>query len=272
MEAPAMRQSERPVWFVGDLDDPWVAEIAGATPCVVARVDATGDWLAALPEDLRSPATLVLHRTILNADDVARLARLRADREPAPRVVLCVGPHARHADLERCAALADAIIPEATARDTIARHVAAIAPTRGPGPRPRVAVVAADFALRQAMADACEAIGFPVATAAGWSDAPPSGPAVWDVPVLEPDWLRALARRSRTGPVVALLGFADRASVAEARAHGASACLESPCDLADLAVVLDRLAVATVRAEAAHDVPPGPRGAPSRPSRVEAAG
>jgi hypothetical protein len=272
MEAPAMRPSERPVWFVGDLDDPWVAEIAGATPGVVARVDATGDWLAALPGDPRSPASLVLHRAILTADDVARLAHLRADRAPSPRVVLCVGPHVRHADLERCAALVDAVVPEATARDTIARHVAADEATRPSGPRPRVAVVVSDFALRQALADCCEAIGYPVATASGWSDAPPAGPAVWDVPVLEPGWSRALARRSRTGPVVALIGFADRASVAEARAHGAWACLGSPCDLADLAFVLDRLAVATVRAEAAHDVPPGPRCAPSRPTRVEAAG
>ncbi len=265
-----MKQTDRPVWFVGDPDDPWVAEIAGATPGVVGRVAAAGDWLAALPEDPRSPATLVLHRAILTPDDLARLARLRAEREPAPRVVLCIGPHARHADLERCAALADAVVPEATARDTIARHVAGGEPPRTPGPRPRVAVVSAHFELRQALADACEAVGYPVATAAGWSDAPPSGPAAWDVPVLEPDWPRALARRSRTGPVVALLGFADRATVAEARAHGASACLESPCDLADLAFVLDRLVPS--RVDPAHDVPPGPRCAASRATKVEATG
>ncbi|MEJ7639101.1 MAG: hypothetical protein WKF75_14295 [Singulisphaera sp.] len=56
-----------------------------------------------------------------------------------PRVVLCVGPHAKHAELERLALLIDEVVPEATARDTIARHLPggedrAPVALRGPGP------------------------------------------------------------------------------------------------------------------------------------------
>ncbi|MEJ7639102.1 MAG: hypothetical protein WKF75_14300 [Singulisphaera sp.] len=62
--------------------------------------------------------------------------------------------------------------------------------------------------------------------------------------------------------MVALLGFADRATVGQARAHGASACLELPYDLADLVFVLDRLAAS--RAVPAHEVPPPPAAARRR--------
>ena len=64
---------------------------------------------------------------------------------------------------------------------------------------------------------------------------------IWDVPVLEPGWPDQLERRARlTGPVIALLGFADRASVTLARARGAAACLELPFDLDDLLYLIDR--------------------------------
>jgi len=51
-----------------------------------------------------------------------------------------------------------------------------------------------------------------------------------------------MSRRARTAAVVALLGFADRVIVAQAREAGASACLDWPCDLDDLTHVLDRAA------------------------------
>jgi hypothetical protein len=258
-----LRQTDRPVWFVGDLDDPWATEIADATPGVSrsrrVAVLESNDWARTLTERLRAPATVVLHRAILTPEDLGRLARLRTHREPAPRVILCVGPHVRHADLERCANLVDAVIAEATAPDTIARHVLGdelARPTNGP--RPRVAVVSANFELRRVLSEGCEAAGYPAVPGSGWSDVLPTGPAVWDVPVLERDWGRDLARRSRLGPVIALLGFADRALVTEARSHGASACLELPCDLADLTFVLDRIALAPFRAEPAHEIPPTP--------------
>jgi CheY-like chemotaxis protein len=248
-----------PVWFLGDLDDPWVAAIAGTLPAAVERINCPGE----LPDDLAAggalPSALVLHRAVLTGRDAAWLARLRGSRTPTPRVVLCHGPHVRYADLQRWADLYDAAVPEGTARDTVARLLTPSAPSRpAPGSRPRVAVVSTNPALREMLAEACALAGYPVAAARDWAEAPATGPAVWDVPVLEPDWPRVLERRARAGPIVALIGFADRGLAAEARARGASACLDLPVDLGDLTAALDRLAAPT--GEPAHDLPPPPRG------------
>jgi hypothetical protein len=260
-EAPALDPRDRSDWFVGDLTDPWIAAIADALPESVIRHGVAGD----LPEELLPipgssvPGTLVLHRTVLTARDAAWLARLRNDRAAPTRVILCVGPHVRYADLERWSPLVEVVLPEATARDTVARHLHKPDDDRPRpvGPRPGVAIVSTNFELRSTLADACEQAGYPATAAFAWAEASPGGLAVWDVPVLESGWPEALARRARLGPVIALLGFADRGLVTAARVHGASACLELPCDLADLIGVLDRLS-STVRSEAAHDVPPPP--------------
>ena len=283
-ESPAV-----PVWFVGDLDDPWVAAIADALPATAQerRITCPGDLPEALFDRPEPPATLVLHRSVLTRTDAECLARLRARRTP-PRVVLCVGSHVRHVDLERWAPLVDAVVPEATARETIARHLAAVAPehlgatarrsARGPARRPPIVVVSTSSAMRQAVAEAVEAAGYPAVEACEWLDAPPCGPAVWDVPVLEPGWPEALARRARVGPVLALIGFASRGLVTLARAHGASGCLELPFDLADLATALDRLApaLAPARNEPAHPTPPPPssyrRAVADRSPRVAGSG
>jgi hypothetical protein len=252
-----MDTPERPVWFAGDLDDPWVAAIADALPGPVRRLAAAGALAEGRFDGPTRPRVLVLHRALLTSGDADRVARLRAGAATAPRVVLCVGPHVRHADLERWAPLVDAVVPEATALDTIARHVTAKPePARSPGQRPAVRVVSGHHELRQALADSCAALGYGPEPARDWSEASSKGLAVWDVPVLEPDWPRVLDRQRRTGAIVALLGFADRARVAEAREHGASACLELPYDLADLALVLDRLA--SPHAQPPHDLPPPP--------------
>jgi hypothetical protein len=275
------------VWFLGNLDDPWVAELADALPVGTRRLACAGDLPDPWPDELSALATtadapapvvvVVVHRALLTATDAERLARLRSGRTPAPRVVLCVGPHARHGDLERWSArgIIDAIVPEATARDTIARHLAAGPPEAealarrpaGADPRPGLAVVSANAELRRTLADACAALGYAAEPAADWSEAPAAGPALWDVPVLEPDWPRALARRARLGPLVVLLGFADRSLVTRARTHGAAACLELPCDLFDLGHVLDRVTGPGPwpRVEPAHAVPPAP--AASTPRR-----
>ena len=252
----------RPVRFVGDLDDPWVVSIADALAGSTLRRHCPGD----LPDGFADsavagepPGVVVLHRSVLTRHDAAQVARLRAGRLPPQRVVLCFGPHTRHVELERWSALVDAALPEATARDTIARRVLVgeSAMPRGPvGPRRRIAVVSTNSRLRSTLGDICESAGWSVTSARDWSDAPAHGPAVWDVPVLEPGWADELGRRSRSGPVVALIGFASRELVAEARARGAVACLEWPVDLADLAAVLDRLP--TQRPEAAHETPPPP--------------
>jgi hypothetical protein len=192
-----MSAADRAVWLAGDLDDPWVAALADALPAGSRRIlCASGlpdDWPDELPASQTAPApVVVLHRALLTASDAERLGRLRARRMPL-RVVLCFGPHVRHADLEQWSArgLIDASVPEATARDTIARHLAAGTPeTLGaecvPAGR-RVAVISANAELRRALADACEALGYTPEPAAEWADAAASGPALWDVPLLEPD-------------------------------------------------------------------------------------
>ena len=277
-----MNAADHPVWFVGDFDDPWVVSLADALPAGSRRIACAGD----LPDDWADvdpgaataavvPRVVVVHRAWLSPHDAERLARLRtrsAGEAGPPRVILCVGPNVRHADLERWSArgMIDAIVPEATARDTIARHLVAgkldDVHWRPALPRPRVAVVSANSELRRTLADACEALGYRAEPASDWSEAAATGPAIWDVPVLEPDWPRALARRARLGAVVVLCGFASRALVGQARALGASACLELPYDILDLGHVLAR--VTAPLGEPAHAVPPRPvsarRRAPAR--------
>ena len=254
------------LWFLGDLNDPWVAEIADALPAVTSRVDCPGD----LPDTAFGPSTpgpagvLVLHRSVLGRHDVERLKALRSARTPSPRVILCYGPHVRYDDLIRWGHLFDVALPEATARDTIARHVAEepaslhrYHATTGS----RLSIVSSNVPLRQMLADACELAGYSVASARDWSTSLPDGPAVWDVPLLDPEWPAALARRSRLGPVIALIGFADRGLVAEARARGAAVCLELPLDLVDLSIALERASALwkdQPRSQQAHETPPAP--------------
>ncbi len=251
-----MEGAHRPIWFAGDLGDPWVAGIAGALPPGTRRLDCPADLPEAWPGDGPAPEVVVLHRATLHATDAQRVVRLRGRSEPPARVILCVGPHARAADIERWARLVDVILPEATARETVAHHASGPeTPPRPPGPRPRVAVVAAGFELRTTLAEACRAGGYPAEPAVDWPDAAPGLVAIWDVPILEAGWPEKLARRARVAPVVALLGFADRATVDLARAHGASACLDLPCEVADLLNALDRVTSARI-AEPARVVPP----------------
>jgi hypothetical protein len=256
-----MRSPEATTWFAGDLDDPWVAAIAEALPPGTVRIPCAGDLPETWPGG-RPPAVLVLHRPLLTGLDAERLRRLRGRGDRPPRVVVCVGPHARAHQLERWSPLVDAILPEATARETIARHVGTGA--RASVPRPAVAVVSSQYELRWTLADACRDAGYQAELARSWPEAVPAPLAVWDVPVLEPGWPVLLEAQAATRCVVALLGFADRETVALARARGAAACLDLPCDPADLAFVLDRLAQrlarpgARRRAEPAHGLPPAP--------------
>src|SRR3954454_1849420 len=167
-----MGAADRSVWFLGDLGDPWVAAIGDALPPDSARISCPGD----LPDDwpiADGPRVVVVHRSFLTPGDADRLSRLRGSATPTPRVVVCPGPHARHVDLERWSArgIVDAVVPEATARDTIGRHVEAAGPvdeastlTRPRGasvPKPRVAVVSSNWELCRTLADACEVLGYP---------------------------------------------------------------------------------------------------------------
>ncbi|APW59957.1 hypothetical protein [Paludisphaera borealis] len=238
------------IWFVGDLGDPWVADIAESLPDLVPfHCESQGEQLPDQLFDAAAPArVLVLHRSRLTPADVARLENLRRTLGPErwPRIVLCVSPYVRYAELECCANLVDLILPEATARETLPRELDRLL-GRIAAPRPDVAtnpigveVVSTDYEVRSLLREACLRAGYQA------SDSPtfqtPADLTVWDVPVLESRWTEQLERRSRGGPVVALLGFADRAAVTAARDAGASACLDLPCAIDDLIHVLDRLA------------------------------
>jgi len=272
------------VYFSGDRNDPWVADIVSAlSNFSIIPCEGEGSGIPSRPFQESDPAkVLVLHRSRLSPTDVERLAELRRGlgAENWPRIALCVGPYARYAELERCVGLVEYILPEATARETLPRRLAmmlgepADRPTRPEGEAPIVDVVSSDFDLRRVLAEACLRAGYRVIESASLSDsqrgADAPGLTVWDAPVLEPRWAEHLERRSRGGPVVALLGFADRGLVALARKAGASACLDLPCALDDLIHVLDQLAAnpstptcqksETARFQAPHATPPPPVG------------
>lgn len=268
------------VYFSGDLSDPWVADIAGAiADFQVIQCEGEGSGIPSRPFEASDPAkVLILHRSRLSTVDVERLAELHRalGAENWPRIALCLGPYARYAEIERVAGLVEFILPEATASETLPRRLALMlgAPVDRP-PRPEaespiVEVVSSDFDLRRVLADACHRAGYRAVESSSLSDShhrAADSPAltVWDVPVLEPRWAEHLERRSRSGPVVALLGFADRGLVALARKSGASACLDLPCEMDDLIHVLDQLASSAsasspIRFQTPHATPPPPVG------------
>lgn len=254
-------------WFAGDLGDPWVVAIADALPRDTFRLDCPADLPETWPIDRPTPEVLVLHRSTLSPIDAQRVTRLKSRADRTPRVVLCVGPHARYVDVERWSRLVDVLLPEATAGESVARHALEIArAARPPGlPSPRVAVISANHEWRATLTDAARLGGFVVEPVSRPLEAPPGVAVAWDVPVLEADWPDRLASLATFGPVIALLGFADRATVTLARARGASACLDMPCDIGDFLAALDR--VATFRRDPPHSAPPPPRTMRPAPAR-----
>ncbi len=254
-----MNAHEQSILFVGDLDDPWVAAIADALPQEAIRISCVDDWHEVLSTVPTAPSTLVLHRPTLTPRDAERLEKVRKGSMNSPRLILCVGPYARYVDLERCSLFVDVVLPEATARETVLRHVMTgegRGERRASGTHPPVHVVSDNFEFRQTFAAACTLAGYRAKAASDWSETVSGGIVIWDVPVLESDWTTTLARQAQLASIVTILGFADRALVREARLEGASACLEAPCELGDLLFVLDRLSA--IRSEAGHGVPPPP--------------
>jgi FixJ family two-component response regulator len=247
----------------------------------------------------KPPALVVVHRQRLTAVDAQRLKDYRVSSvtgEP-PVIALCIGPYVRHEELERWSSLADLVISEATAIDILPRHVKRLAGRQEDDDRrPRVTgflieVVSDNFELGQSIVDACIAAGYRARlarqiegfSAHGQSRRPvPSVDSsrtitVWDVPVLEPDWQERLERRTRlAGPLIALIGFADRDVVTAAKACGAVACLELPYNIDDLVDVIDRasrsLSAARTpmpaRVEPPHRLPPPPLGRRKRQDPV----
>jgi hypothetical protein len=230
------------VVFLGDLDDPWVVEIAGALPSDARILPAAEALPDTWPEAVRRAGLLVLHRGALTAADRDRLERLRQTVAPL-RVILCPGPHVRYHQLERWGPLIDLIVPEAVASEVIARHASpGWERARTARETNRVTVISGQFDLRSVLGAMVREAGYRVDERSGWS-ASASDLVVWDVPVLDGGWTETLHRYAPGRRVVAVLGFADRDLVRSARALGAAACLDSTCELEDLHYVLDWLSV-----------------------------
>jgi hypothetical protein len=256
--------------ILGDLGDPWVAAMADALSRDALRIDCGGDLPETWPAEIPSGSTLVLQRASLTNTDAERLRRARRAGRFA-RVILVVGPHARYDHVQRWSTLVEAIIPEATAAEVLARHLGEPGARPRPARRTAICVISTDHELRTSLAESCAQHGYDPSAARDWSQAPRNGIAVWDVPVLETDWPRTLAHEAARRPVVALIGFADRGLVTLARSRGAAACLDLPCDPADLAFTLARIAARAegTRIEPGHAEPPRPAALARRRSLAE---
>jgi hypothetical protein len=287
--------------FVGDLDDPWVMEIVEAISriVVVNTIMADDAFPVRIWEDDEAPPLVILHRSRLSSSDLARIAgwRQTSSSNHLPPIILCYSPYMRNGTLERCSQVVDRMVPEATAIDILPRHILHFLDetrvTQSVRMRGRLPVEARsnDHELRSTLVEACSAAGFSASESpepsletdvrtelAQFPKIPPRV-TLWDVPVLESGWPQAMKRLSWSGPVIALMGFADRANVALARASGAAACLELPFDLDDLAFVLDRIGQElandrslskqeAARAESPHLLPPPPASRTSRGRRA----
>jgi hypothetical protein len=278
------------VCFIGDLSDPWVVTIAEALPAALGtiRVDCTGDLPERPFDPARRPRLIILHRHRLTAGDARRLREWResVDSAAPTALILCVSPYVRYDELERWSGLASLVLTEAAAPDVISRHVARLLdeprarPARGLGASFRIEVACGNDELAGAVVDACNRAGHRVQPVdeRGLGEAmasadPPASPldrvlTIWEAPILEPGWSERLERRARsTGPVIALFTVADRTIVERAKACGAFACLELPCNLDDLLDMIDRGARSTpleswpvpARLEPPHVLPPRSR-------------
>jgi hypothetical protein len=285
-----MDASRSPIWFLGDLGDPWVVSIAGvlSESWTIHRLDCAG----ALPEcpfdRMHPPRAMIVHRHRLDPRDGERLVDWRdsdADRF-APVLILCVSPYVRYEELERWSRLVDLVVSESTAVDVLPGHLARIVEgderriPRVETSAFRIEVACGDFELGRVLVEACGAAGYRVEAVDDREigegprsrslavSTPQRVLTIWEVPVLEPAWSQRLERRAlRTGPVIALAGFADRSIVARAKAGGAVACLELPCNIDDLLDVINRTVQSTredawpelARVEPPHTLPPPPR-------------
>ncbi len=232
--------------FLGDLEDPWVQDLARALPPWVPCFSNSGDtWPDAWPSEVKKPEIVILQRSALIEPDRDQLARLRASAADALTLVLVVGDHVRYQIRQRWLVEVDAILPDATAKDVIGRWVEVKSSRRLRAVRPALVVVSQQFETREVLARSCEALGYSckaIAERPNDIDVSESGSCLlWDVPLLDSGWAKELEQATRSRTVIALLGFANRETVRLARSKGAAACLELPYDLADLAFVLDRI-------------------------------
>jgi len=202
------------VHFVGDLDDPWVREILGSIADLpeVHAVMCAGEVPERLFEPDQPPRLLIVHRTRLSQADAVRIDQWRsvARANAMPRVILCFSPYVRYAELERCARGVDLTIPEATAVETLSRHVGRLLERRDEPRRAAlsgdclpVQVISSNHELQAVLSEICLAEGFQVTSgrefpvnfqgrAEGASPAASQVLTLWDIPELEPDWARSL--------------------------------------------------------------------------------
>ncbi len=280
------------IGFIGDLEDPWVAGIADALPADlgVERVNCAGD----VPEEPFGPRTpprfVVLHRHRLSALDRSRIKRWReqtdTETQIKPALVLCVSPYVRYEEIERVLGLVDQVVPEGTAADIlpgrIIRYFNGPAARRplGDGAHFAIEVSGKNEDLCRTLVEVCVRAGHRAAAiddllASDFGRAPSSASShaertltIWEMPVLEPGWPQVLERRATaTGPVIGLIGFADRDLVSRAKAHGAAICLDLPFEIDDLIDSVARAAGSRApeqwplpaRVEPPHQLPPRPR-------------
>ncbi|MGP0062338.1 MAG: hypothetical protein ACLQGP_01885 [Isosphaeraceae bacterium] len=282
-----MDASQSPIWFIGDLSDPWILAIAEsiARDRTIHRLDCPGSLPSNPFDRTHPPRLIVVHRCHLGLEDIQRLMDWRAPQgtTSVPAMFLCVSPYVRYVELERVSRLVDLVVSEAMAAEVLPRHVRRLVDeAERQADRPasvsfRIEVACGTDHLGRALLEAIGAAGYraeaiddhEIGGIIRVRNRP--GPAtervltIWEIPVLEPGWAERLEWRAlRTGPVIALAGFADRAIVVRARAGGASACLELPCDLDDLIDAIDHVVRTTdpeswpvpPRAEPAHALPP----------------
>ena len=259
-----MSESDRPVWFAGDLADPLAGAIVQAlAPLRPRLIPCPGDLPSEWPSlEAAAPRIVVVHRSTLGATDAGRLAKLRGRLEAGCLVILGVGPQVRSADIERWGALVDLVLPEALAAETIGRHLGIVEATAIQAHGRGVAVASTSPELRATWGAILRASGYDVVEFVQLEGAPPGQPTVWDVPVLEPGWAGRLQARSRSGPIVAAIGFLDRTTREQARRAGAASCLDMPADLLDLVHAIDR--ITGLRRDPGHPGVPAPSLIPKR--------
>ncbi len=263
--------ADQAILFAGELDDPWVALIVASLSNVAAvrTVDVKSSIPARLSGDDERLRTVIIHRSRLSQIDLSRIEGYRRENRSklGQEIILCYSPYVRYAELERCSQAVNLLIPEASAVDILPLHLGRdldrSAATLALSHRKsiQVEVISANQSLRATLLEICLGAGFGaldssdeaftphslhscrarVGAVLSGNDWPYPVVTLWDVPVLDASWPELIEHRSRLGPVIALLGFADRATVGLARARGAAACLDLPFNAVDLIDVLDRV-------------------------------
>ena len=235
------------VVFFGDREDPYASAIARAIP----DLDRAWDCRDLIPDlgrfarELDQDHVIIAHRSNPRPIEIDRLAAIRTI-DPAARhkIILCSGDYLRYREWNRSRTKFDAILAETSARETIALYVNAdSARLSTPCERSPVAILGGNHAIRRTIAEACRDFGRDPAIVVDDGDLLniQESTLIWIDPTFERDRIDLFFGAAERNAIVALIGCADRVRDLEARRLGAAACLDFPCDLADLAFVLDRI-------------------------------